>query len=234
MQVVVCDDNTGVLSTVGEQLNEHYGNLCHLQLFTNAFALLNYVQDVANGNVDIAILDIQIGDDNGILIARKLQEDFPLLEVIFMTSYLEYARDIFRAEPIYFLCKPIESNRLFEAIDKALFLLEKARKDVINIRIRNAIVRINLHKIIFIESDKRNLKIYEKHRELTIVQKLDQMEEQLPDFFLRCHQSYIVNMNYIDSLSDKITLTNGVCIPVSKNRSKNTRITFLKYIGEKI
>ena len=148
MQVVVCDDNTGVLSTVREQLMEHYGNLCHMQLFTNAFALLNYVQDVADGNVDIAILDIQIGDDNGILIARKLQEDFPLLKVIFMTGYLEYVRDIFRAEPIYFLSKPIESNRLFEAVDKALFLLEKERMDVINISIRNTIVKINRKRLV--------------------------------------------------------------------------------------
>lgn len=72
---------------------------------------------------------------------------------------------------------------------------------------RGEIVKIKIDDIWYVESSRRNLTIYEQAKAASVLMKLSDMEKLLPEYFLRCHQSYLVNMDRIR----KFTL-DGICI----------------------
>lgn len=91
-------------------------------------------------------------------------------------------------------------------------------------------LRILKQDIIYIESDKMYAYVHTAGGTLRFRIQLRELLLRLNDKgFQRCHQSFIVNMDYIYSLKRyEITLRNGVCIPVSKAYSKQVRCAFQK------
>ncbi|MFK8042434.1 LytR/AlgR family response regulator transcription factor [Congregibacter sp.] len=77
------------------------------------------LQAVAQHNPDLLFLDIQMPGMDGFEVVEKLQgDDMPM--VIFVTAYNEYAVDAFKVHAIDYVLKPIEDDRLHEAVQRAL------------------------------------------------------------------------------------------------------------------
>lgn len=96
-------------------------------MLSYGFSFVSYVMDEAKGNVDLAIMDISIGEDNGVQIIKSIHEKYPHIKVIYLTSYIKYAEDVFETNPVYFLVKPIKDERLFAAIDRAITQIKRKR-----------------------------------------------------------------------------------------------------------
>ena len=67
--------------------------------------------------VDVAFLDIEMPEMNGLELAERLMEIIPYIRVIFVTAYNQYALDAFRAHAIGYLLKPLDSEEFTEQID---------------------------------------------------------------------------------------------------------------------
>lgn len=85
--------------------------------FANATDALLWLQDHA---ADIALLDINLPDMNGIELAARLRETDPNLSLIFLTGHSEYALDAFALHASGYLLKPINRQRLAEEINLAM------------------------------------------------------------------------------------------------------------------
>ena len=150
-------------------------------------------------------------------------------------GYLEYAADIFEADPFYFLAKPIKEKKLTDAIDRALEKIKEEDRSCLLLQSRGEIVKIKIDDIWYVESSRRNLTIYEAGESSRVLMKLSDMEKLLPEYFLRCHQSYLVNMDRIRKFTlDGIVLIDGRVIPVSRARYTETKDKFLKNLGERL
>lgn len=91
---------------------------------------------------------------------------------------------------------------------------------------------INSDKIYYAESSKRILTLVGEAEKWEAYMKVDELEALLPENFLRCHKSYIVNMNWIESLSAQgILLENGKKIPVSRARYNQARERFQEFFN---
>jgi len=67
--------------------------------------------------VDIAFLDIEMPEMNGLELAERLMEIDPYIRVIFVTAYNQYALDAFRAHAIGYLLKPLDVAEFTEQVD---------------------------------------------------------------------------------------------------------------------
>ena len=67
-----------------------------------------------NNDIDIAFLDIEMPKINGIQLAKKLKKVDPLIKVIFVTAYNEYALDAFRVHASGYITKPVNENKIKE------------------------------------------------------------------------------------------------------------------------
>lgn len=234
-KIVICDDSHEIADYLEDAIAECYHNEVNTVSFHNRFDLIDYVCEVAKGNVDILMIDINLGADNGIEVAELLKQSYPHIKIVFITGYIDYARDIFEAEPCFFLVKPIEKDRLIQAVDKAISLIQEDRQRCISIVTRGEIRNLQLSQIRYIENRNRTLIIKEKNIYYEIHMKMDEFEKQLPKNFFRCHQSYIANLDHIRELTvDGAVLYSGELIPVSRSKYGDVKKAFLNYLGQRI
>lgn len=90
---------------------------------------------------------------------------------------------------------------------------------------------MRLADIDYVMSDKREVVVNMSGKESSFYYKLDEIEQMLGDSFLRCHQSYIVNMKKIKQfIEDGLLLLDDCFIPVSRKRYYAAKRLYLSYI----
>ncbi len=197
--------------------------------------VFDHVNETAIGDehFDVVFMDIQLGNKNGIDVVKLLKQANPLVKTIFVSAYTQYAQDIFEVDPVYFLTKPIEDEKLAIALRKAVVQTKKEEEDYLTIVNKNARYKICIEHIFYIESKGRLLKIHCEHESFETYDKLDLMQKRLPTFFCRSHKSYLLNLNEVKLLEKTaFTLSNGMKVPISQANYKFAKDEFMKFIGD--
>lgn len=190
--------------------------------------------------VDILFLDIQMPDLTGIDFLQSLKKA-PI--TIFTTAYSEYAIEGFELGVADYLLKPIEFERFFKAMNKALGHLNKQapipistnqsitpKEDYFFIKSDNKVVRIAFEEVLFIEALQKYIRIHTKEKRIVSLLSLSKIQELLPsNNFVRIHRSYIVNIDKIDNIEGNMVNINNHKLPISKGQKE----AFLKKIKEK-
>lgn len=227
MRIVICDDDQVFVENLKNTIENLYG--CEIQLVccNNPFALVTYVGDDAKGDVDLIIMDIHLKDQNGINVAQSIMVQYPNIEYIFVSQDIMAVQDIFKVTPIYFLYKPVKADYLKDALIKSFRIMDD--KVTSKLKLKNAIIKLS--DIYYIESDRRLVHVHTRNTTYSDYVKLNEVEENLDNNFLRVHQSYIVNMDKIRLVQgDRITLYNNVIIPISRSRIKEIPEIINKYL----
>lgn len=227
MEILICDDNKEICNKIAEYIKSNFNHTIFVAYDKSSIYKYFYEREF-----DLLIIDIVLDNINGIDIAKEFTKQFPKLKVIFITGYGDtYYKDIYNnLEPCGFLEKPIQYNILN-------FFIKKIENDYNNKKLQisyhyNKYV-IPYNDIIYIQSDKRLSVIYTNSQEYKTYKKLSDMYEELPDNFIRCHQSFIINGDFVKQLEgNQFLLTLGNTIPISKKYSKIAKDTFnIKYGG---
>ena len=230
-RVAVCDDNREILNEIGRMLEDTTEEISDVDLYASAQELENIYTE--HGQYDIILMDILLEQENGISLARRIQDQSPDTQVIFFTGYLEQAENIFGANPAAFLVKPISQDKLDAALGKAIRKLKEGEQDCVTLTIRSKILRIRVDDIYYVESNKRILNIHFRNESLQVYEKLDNFLKKVSLVFLRSHKSYAVNMNKIKYFSSEgIELCDGRIVPVSRPKYRKAKEAFLKFCGE--
>lgn len=188
-------------------------------------------------HIDILVMDIELGPDepNGV---ELVQERFPPgcgTQVIYTTGYIEYCTRVYRTKHLYFLAKPYEEQDFDDALDQALAVLAVEMFRPFNVRSDGKVVSLLPRQISYIESDRRKLRIHMGDRVVETYATIAEISEKLPDVFVQCHKSFLVNMDYIAEFgSGTLLLRTGESVPVSQKRRKDVREEFLTYIRNRL
>lgn len=192
---------------------------------------------------DLLFLDIKLGKENSFdLLAAIAPCTFP---IIFVTAYEEYALKAFRWNAVDYLTKPIDSQALRQAVEKAIkysailnvdqleglqkMVMKQEAPDFIILRSEGQVERQLLKHIVYLQSDGGLTHLYcvstnfltqkRKLRRKTVSLNLGYHEKILPDDFFRCHQSYIVHRPYVELFNrydSTLRLITGDAIPVAR------------------
>lgn len=193
---------------------------------------------LAHDAVDILLMDIQIeGEErlNGIDIVRHHMTPQSPLQVIYVTGHDGYHAKAYRTKHISFLTKPVDQGELDEALERAVKNITLYSERPFWVKTAQGEKVIVTRKIRWIESNRRVLRIYTEGEVVETYGRLSDLAEKLPERFVQCHKSFIVNMGYIDEFGrSDVTLTTGEKIPVSQKRRSETRDAFFAYIGREL
>lgn len=110
------------------------------------------IENIDVDNADIAFLDIEMPEINGLLLAEMLMEKNPRIEVIFITAYDKYALQAFEVNAIGYLLKPVELDSIKQKLERALL-----RQGSIKIEENLKKMYIKTFKY-FLVSDNKNMK----------------------------------------------------------------------------
>jgi DNA-binding LytR/AlgR family response regulator len=174
--------------------------------FTNPQEALRYLK---NYPVDVLFLDIQMPSANGIEFYKSLSTS---VMVIFTTAYSQYAIDGFNVNAIDYLLKPYTYARFLQAVAKAqqLFLQQHSSSlqapRFLLIRADYSLVKVMLDSILYVEGLDDYLKIHVSDGKPVVVRMtMKAMLEKLPaDKFARVHRSFIVAIDKIESIRNKM------------------------------
>lgn len=235
INIAVCDDNPVFLKEIISLIDKVYMDEHTIISFSNAQALLSHVEDYSENCIDIIVTDIEMPGINGLSMAKALKPLFPRLQFIFITNYTDYIQDVFSVDPVYYILKPVDPQKLIEALEMAVTEIDAGNRNAINITSKKKVLRIRYDEIKYVESYMRTILVHEIRRNTEILMKLDNFQKQLPSFFIRTHKSYLVNMNMVRSISNnRIELFSGEIVPVAKAKFPEIKKTILHYLGEKL
>ena len=235
MKLLIYDDNAADISDLKAIIRELLGDFTDIDTASDAEAARSML---AASRYDAAFLDIELGrDQSGIDFAEELRRVRPDIGLVFITAHIKYAEEIFVASPDALVVKPFTE----ESVRRSLEILAKKREN----REPTALVlgrrnpeRIELDKISYIETSSRNLCFYDSSYELVhkfFDIKIDQISDRLPRYFVWCHKSFCVNMNYVGRLERfKFLLKDGPEIPISQNRYSETKSRFLHFLEDEL
>ena len=224
LKIAICDDEKIFAEKIKELL-EVYLDSKHIAREINIYT--SGIDFVALGeNVmeyDIAFLDIDMKDMNGIQTADKIRVYSQDIYIAFVTAYINYAPEGYRCNAIRYILK--NSNQLAASIYECMdAILDKISCEVLVNRIMY--IESNKHKLLFhiIGKDPEDYSIYST---LNDVEK-----EYIEADFLRVHQSYMVNMKYISKLVRYyVILENGERISIPKGRYREVADSYIAYRG---
>jgi two-component system, LytTR family, response regulator LytT len=236
--VAVCDDSQGDRL----QIRDYIKDYCiqedldmNIIIFENGEALeKHYINN--EPAFDIIFLDIYMSGKNGIEVAKQIRKYDSTCKIIFTTSSSEYALESFEVFPFNYLVKPISSNEFNAVFEKAIEIHNNERQYSLIIKIGAAIHTVYYKDILFIESDAKLLNIHTvSNKNFKFLSKLDDIQNNINDRrFLRCHKSFLLNMDYALSIEDySFRLIDNTRISVTQRNFATIKKTFFDYILDK-
>lgn len=230
-RIAVCDDEPIFLTQISEMTSDilsSMGESCEIRKYSSASELKSMLQSNPSF-FDILILDIMLGEINGVSFTEYLRDIGNRIPVIFISSSDKFVLDAYSAEPVGYILKPVSRLKLAEALKRALRHLTP--KSIV-IDTPSLTLALPVQDITFIEVINKELLIHLQDRTVTRLYKtLSSIREILPkDLFVQCHRCYIVSLYAIRSIRRfEITLKNYETIPVSRYSYKDVQEKLQQY-----
>lgn len=218
LNFVLCDDNQNILNKLGKMLESILinKNLSGQVVYstTNPDNFLKYVEFHP---FDVVILDIDLKSGiSGIDLANFIRKKNKKAYIIFSTAHLEYLMLAYKCKTFDFLAKPITIERLEETI---LRLYDDVSTEVNTFfKVNNKNGYISSKDIFYIEKQGKKAIVKTTSGDYTSNSSFSDILSRLPSNFIRCHKSYVVNLDKISSIQP------DNCICFCDNKISNCQI----------
>ena len=188
-----------------------------MEVLGNAKTIQEGLQLIQSYSPNIVFLDVEIGEDNGFDFLKLFNPR--TFELIFTTGHQKYAANAFLVDAIDYLLKPITAIDLIAAIEKVKKKLEhqmktnfaiSSKSDRITLSTQEGLHFVSINQISHLQGSGNYTTFFKVSGDKVVVSRpLRYFEEQLKSYnFFRIHQSFLVNIDYVDSLnkSDNIII----------------------------
>lgn len=231
--VAVCDDEPYFLIHLRKSV-EHYFSIQSQDIkifeFDNGEALLSKGQDF-----DLILMDFKLPGKNGMEVIEQLRREKNKCQVIFITSYQEYALQAFHVDAVHYLLKPLSDEKLYEALERSMERMGKYDSKTLAITKGVCTEVVFLKDILYCEVLDHRLYIHTKSMTYDYLGTLEKLQKQLDSRFFRCHKSYIVNMNQIVSRQgDTATVAGGGQVLISRRRQQDFSQRLLNLVRKEL
>ncbi len=239
MNIAICDDDWTAVCSI-KKLVELYmsDRIVETNIFT--FSSGKELLD-AQIRYDIVFLDIEMPGINGLEVHKKLKDRYMDTIDVFITSHDTYIDDALRLLPYGFIQKPVDKERFFKVL--AGLIDEYTNQDEeIAVRTNDGIIKIKKSHIVYAAIERRKVVLQTIETLIEANEPFGYWKEILKDkLFFQVHQSYIVNMRYVKSITKTaatmsyINCTKGTTetfnIYVSSRKSATFRKVYFDFIG---
>lgn len=232
---LIVDDERPALKLLAAYIDK----LPHLKLIAACENAMQAIAALQENKIDLLFLDIQMPDLTGLELLKVLKEK---PQVVLTTAYREYAVEGFALDVTDYLVKPFSFERFLQAVNKGTEIINlknppsledinhstKTMEETVEKSADHFFVRTNykmekvaLDEIWYVESMREYVAIYTAERRYVTNQTMNKMEEELPSKkFMRVHRSFIVGLQYIQSINGNMIYIGEKEIPVGASYRK--------------
>lgn len=231
LRIAICDDDqsfAGELETAIRKECQALRVNIDTEVFYDGDRLIN---DVGKGvSFDLIFLDIEMEGINGIETAHRIRRLDRSVLLIYVSGHDQYWKELFEAEPFRFLSKPLEKERFCRYFQEAYRRIGE-NTEFYQFSFNKEIGKVALKDVVYFESRSRVIFIFLENGSVKqLYGKLNDVEKKLAKGraqFLRIHQSFLVNYDYIVKMnftSIKVSFVEQeVELKISEDRQRGVR-----------
>lgn len=214
LKFAICDDNDTDIEYVRNMVTEWAAVWpIKIDAFHSAEEFLFHYEE--EKDYDILLLDVEMGEIDGVTMAKKIRAGNEAVQIVFITGYSDYIADGYDVAALHYLLKPVRKEQLFGVLNRAVDRLKKNEKEVVLKSGGEAYV-VPVNEIRYVEVRQNYITIYAK-TEITVKQTLQAFAKELDERFFKLGRSYIINLNYIRRISKtEAVLNTGEIIPLPR------------------
>lgn len=176
---------------------------------------------------DLIFLDISLLQISGMETAKRLRQNGYKNHIIFVTSHNEYVYEGYHVRALDFILKPITDSKIEKCMSP---ILHELNSSAYIIHTASSIEKIPYASIICFITQGHYIEIITKQQKYRQKISLKLLKQQLPEDFVQCHRTVIVNINYLEKLNgNNLYMTNNMVYPISKQYVKIVQNAFLNY-----
>ena len=215
-KIAICDDSDADRQYLAGLVTKWAANTeytVQTVLFPSAENFLFHYAE--QNDFDILLLDIELGDMDGVTMAKKLRQNNDTIQIVFITGYSDYIAEGYEVTALHYLMKPVKQEKLLSVLDRAVEKLAKNEK-VFNIEVSGEMVRVPVYQIRYADVFGNYVTIHALE-DLKVKMTLGQLEKELDDRFFRVSRSVVVNLTQISRVTKtEIRLNDGTSIPLPR------------------
>lgn len=214
-RIAICDDKQEDREYV-QQLTARWaqqrGNQMEMTEFCSAE---QFLFSCPQPDFDLLLLDIEMGEMDGVSLAKQVRRTNELMQIVFITGYSDYITEGYEVAALHYLMKPVKEEKLFAVLDRAVERLHKNTK-VLTLETSEEMVRVPLYQVSALEVQRNYVTVHAR-QDYTVKKSLSELMEQLDERFFRVGRSAVVNLNDISRVTrSDIYLTDGRSIPLPR------------------
>ena len=231
MKIAICDDERDCLENINQVILSCSSEMPIMSIsqFIRGSDLLDCY--AAQQRFDLVFLDVEMPELNGLQVGEKIRDLDRDIIIIFLTSHKQYVFESLRLDIFDYLIKPVESKVVQDVLSR-VYKKYREQHHIVNLRWKSASYTLAVSDIVHIEGYNRHTVFYTINAKYECVGSLNEFEAMLTSYgFLRCHQGFLVNMKYIESVEkDNIKITNGLIVPMSVRKKQKCLRTLNHYL----
>ena len=238
-KIAICDDEKYFGKKI-KQILEAYMEQNHISyditVFTPGKEVIELGIEIMK--YQMIFLDINMEQIDGIETAEYIRKYTEECFIVFVTAYIDYTLEGYSVGAVRYLLKGTENftESMYECLD-TIFDKMNHTKVIRKIQFNEGAQAVPLNRILYIESRLHKLEYHIMEDELkvyTCYGKLNEIEKEYDkNGFIRLHQSFLVNMHYIERIERyQALLSNGMKIPIPRARYQFVEDSFIEYRGE--
>lgn len=215
-KIAICDDSDAdrqYISGLVARWAANAGHAVRTLTFVSAESFMfHYAQ---KSDIDILLLDIEMGAMDGVTMAKALRRGNDTVQIVFITGYSDYISEGYEVAALHYLMKPVKEDKLFSVLDRAAEKLAKNEK-VLTFEIGGEMIRIPVYQIRYADVYGNYVTIHASD-DFRVKMTLGELERELDDRFYRVGRSVVVNLTRISRVTRaEIRLADGASIPLPR------------------
>lgn len=165
------------------------------------------VEKVMIEKPDLVLCDIEMPKLKGVDAIKQCQQLIPNLCYIFTTAHDDFAVEAFNINALDYILKPIQKDRLYQALEKAKTRLKysemvdtelpKQTRKKIPIKFNRSLFYVVIEDILFIEKEDRKAILHTTENTYPSMESLEEFKTLLPENFVLSHRSFIINLSHV-------------------------------------
>ena len=251
VKTILVDDEANNLMFLQVLIKENCTQLDIVHTSDNAEQALTAINEI---KPQLVFMDIDMPGMTGFELLKKLE---PLsFEVIFVTAYNQYAMEAFDYNAVAYITKPIVTQKLIHAVEKAVAKIEEKRytenifsllenvqhknqNDKIALPTMQGLQFVKLNEICYCESSGNYTNFFfTNNTKIMVSRQLGEYEKLLPaEMFVRIHDQHIINLTciheYVKGSGGEVILENGTRLNVASRRKDELLSRFEKWLRKK-
>jgi len=230
MRILICDDEVRYIQPLRKCLEQYMAEHNIPSEITETVAPQKIL--LSKEVYDIAFLDIQMENVDGLTLAKELRQRNRKTALFFITNYEGYQDSAMDLQALRYFTKPFDPDRLISGLDKALEYIDGAYVDVF-LYSGGVQQRVLVDEILYLTLDGRKVAIQTVKSRFLVTGKLEEWIERFPHtFFRQPHKSFIVNIHHVERYAySELQMSDGTRIPIAPKKQPEFRRIWFEYIG---